>query len=317
MYKSLLPGFTAAVLLATAAAAHVTLEVAQANPSSTYKAVLRVGHGCDGQPTIRLRIQIPEGVVAVKPMPKPGWTLDLVKGPYATSYTVFGEALNEGVKEIVWSGSLPDEFYDEFVFQARITEAFKPGSTVYFPTTQECASTVERWVEIPADGQDTHALKSPAPGLRIIAATATAPMTPSAFTVGSITVEAPWSRATPGGVKIGVGYMRIVNHGAEPDRLVAGTVAVASRFELHESSDVGGVASMRPVEGGLIIPAGGSVELKPGGFHAMLVDLKQPLKEGDVIRGTLVFEKAGTVAIEYTVGGIGAQSAAAEHQHHH
>jgi len=111
--------------------------------------------------------------------------------------------------------------------------------------------------------------------------------------------------------------MRIVNRGAEPDRLIGGTTNVAGRFELHESSNVDGVARMAPLANGLVIRPGESVELKPGGTHAMLSDLKRPLKEGDVISGTLVFEKAGRVPVEYRVGGIGAQSAAGQHHHQH
>ena len=135
------------------------------------------------------------------------------------------------------------------------------------------------------------------------------------YQAGPLVIEAPWSRATPGGIRVGSGYMRIVNRGAEPDRLIGGTAEVAARVEVHESSTADNVARMRLVEGGLVIPPGETVELKPGGLHAMLVDLKRPLKQGEVIKGTLVFEKAGTVAIEYRVGGIGAQSAGGHHHH--
>ena len=133
------------------------------------------------------------------------------------------------------------------------------------------------------------------------------------YRAGSLVIETPWSRATPGGAKVGGGYMRIVNRGAEPDRLIGGTVTVAARVEVHESSTVDGVARMRPVEGGVLIRPGETVELKPGGLHAMLVDLRRSLKEGETIKGTLVFEKAGTVAIEYRVAGIGAHSAGGHH----
>ncbi len=136
------------------------------------------------------------------------------------------------------------------------------------------------------------------------------------YRAGSLQIEAPWSRATPGGAKVGSGYMRIVNRGSEPDRLIGGTADTAARVEVHESSTVNGVARMRPVEGGLVIKPGETVELKPGGLHAMLVDLKRPLKEGETIKGTLEFEKAGTVAIEYRVSGIGAQSAGGVDHHH-
>jgi copper(I)-binding protein len=135
------------------------------------------------------------------------------------------------------------------------------------------------------------------------------------FQAGSLVIEAPWSRATPGGAKVGGGYMRIVNRGGAPDRLIGGTTAVAGGFELHETSNVDGIARMRPVEGGLVIPPGGTVELKPGATHFMLVDLKRPLKQGETIAGTLVFEKAGSVSVTYQVGAVGAQSAGG-HGHH-
>ena len=139
------------------------------------------------------------------------------------------------------------------------------------------------------------------------------------YRAGTLVIEGPWSRATPGGATVGGGYMRIVNRGSEPDRLVGGTAAVAARVEVHESSTVDGVARMGPVDGGLVIKPGETVELKPGGLHAMLVDLTRPLKEGEMVKGTLVFEKAGAVAIEYRVAGVGARSAgsASGHHHHH
>jgi uncharacterized protein YcnI len=162
---------TAALAITTTGAfAHATFEKAEAQQGAGYKAVLRVPHGCNGEATLKVRIQIPEGVIAVKPMPKAGWTLETVKGPYEKEYDYFGSKLTEGVKEIIWTGELPDEFYDEFVFNARITDAFPVGSMVYFPTVQECANGAERWIEIPAEGQDPHDLEGPAPGVKIIEA---------------------------------------------------------------------------------------------------------------------------------------------------
>lgn len=156
--------------LAPAALAHVTLEVPGAAQGTTYKAVLRVGHGCDGAATVAVRVQIPEGVIAVKPMPKPGWTLATTTGAYARSYDDHGRPITEGVKEIVWSGgTLPDDWYDEFIFRARLTDALEPGSTIHFPVTQDCTKGTAAWTEIPAPGQDAHALPYPAPGLRITA----------------------------------------------------------------------------------------------------------------------------------------------------
>ena len=76
----------------------------------------------------------------------------------------------------------------------------------------------------------------------------------------------------------------------------------------------GDVMRMKPVEGGLEIGPGATVELKPGGYHLMFMDLKQPLKEGETIKGTLVFEKAGSVAVEYAVRGMSG-AASSEHKH--
>lgn len=161
----------AALLIAAPAAAlaHVTLEASQATASSTYKAVLRVPHGCAGAATLKVRVQIPEGFIAVKPMPKAGWTLDLVKGKYQNSYDLWGAKVTEGVKEIAWSGNLPDDYYEEFVFRGTLTSAFAAGTTVYFPVVQECeGGKVERWIEIPAEGKTSDDYEFPAPGLNII-----------------------------------------------------------------------------------------------------------------------------------------------------
>jgi periplasmic copper chaperone A len=138
------------------------------------------------------------------------------------------------------------------------------------------------------------------------------------YRAGPIVVETPWSRATPGGATVAGGYMRITNTGPEPDRLVGGSTVAAARFEVHRSTVADGVARMEPVTGGLEIGPGQTVELKPGTMHAMFVDLRQGLKPGEAVKGTLVFEKAGTVTIEYRVGGIGAQTAPAANarQHH-
>ena len=149
------------------AAAHVTLETTKAPADGSYKAVLRVPHGCDGRPTTGLRVRIPEGMIAVKPMPKPGWQLNTVRGRYEHPYDYEGSRLTEGVKEIDWSGGeLPDDFYDEFVFVGRLTD-FAPGTVLSFPTVQECKGAVQRWIEIPAPGQDPDELEAPAPQLTI------------------------------------------------------------------------------------------------------------------------------------------------------
>ena len=310
-------GATALTLLSVQGAfAHASLGVPQGSPNSSYRGVVRITHGCDGSPTTRVKVTIPEGVIGARPMPKPGWSLSMAKGPYARSYPYLEGSLAEGVKEIVWSGgSLPEDQFDEFVFTARITDAFRPGDTVYFPVDQDCERGGHRWAEVPTDGHDAHALKEPAPSVKLVAAQP-APGAAATIVAGSLTIASPWLRATPGGAKVGGGYLRITNTGKHPDRLISASIPQAGRGEVHAMTQEGGVAKMAPVEGGLVIPPGGTVELKPGGYHLMFMDLAAGLKEGESVPGVLVFEKAGRVEVSFPVGGIGASGPGmAGHQH--
>jgi uncharacterized protein YcnI len=129
-----------------------------------------VPHGCSGSPTVKIRVQIPEGVIAVKPMPKAGWNVDVVEGQYASEYDYHGNKLSAGAKEVVWSGGkLLDHNYDEFVISSFLTDGLKPNTTVYFPVVQDCEKGVSRWIEIPAVGEGhSHESKSPAPGVQLL-----------------------------------------------------------------------------------------------------------------------------------------------------
>jgi copper(I)-binding protein len=127
------------------------------------------------------------------------------------------------------------------------------------------------------------------------------------FSAGNLMIDHPWSRATPAGAKIAVGYMVIMNHGADPDRLVGGSSS-AGPVEVHEMAMKDGVMTMRPVNGGLQIEPGKSVTLAPGGNHLMFTDVKAPLKQGDKLKATLEFAKAGKVEVTFDVQSIGAQS---------
>jgi copper(I)-binding protein len=132
-------------------------------------------------------------------------------------------------------------------------------------------------------------------------------------TVGSIEVTAPWARATPKGSRVGGGYVTIKNVGTVPDRLVGGSLIVAGKVEVHEMKTEGNVMKMRTLENGLEIKPGETVALKPGSTHLMFMDLKQPLVQGDQVKGTLVFEKAGTVEVEFNVKEIGAPASGSHH----
>lgn len=158
----------AVVLTAVPAFAHVTLEVPQAAVGSTYKAVLRIPHGCGTEATNAVRVQISEGFYNVKPMPKAGWTLETVTGPYAQPYDNHGTQLTEGVTEIVWSGGdLPNEWYDEFVFRGTFAGTLEPGN-FYFPTIQQCANGEEAWIDVSGDEN----ADMPAPSVELVPATA-------------------------------------------------------------------------------------------------------------------------------------------------
>jgi len=153
--------------MALATHAHITLETREAPAASYYKAVFKVGHGCDGQPTNRIRVQLPAGVGSVKTMLKPGWKTQVVREKLATPVKDnHGNTITDAPKEVIWSGGrLADENYDEFVMQILLPDA-APGD-LYFPVVQECVKGVHRWIEIPEAGRNER-LREPAPKLRLL-----------------------------------------------------------------------------------------------------------------------------------------------------
>jgi copper(I)-binding protein len=137
------------------------------------------------------------------------------------------------------------------------------------------------------------------------------------YTLGNMKIGHPWARSTPKGGKVGAAYMTLTNTGTEPDRLTAGTAAIAGKVELHEVTEAGGVMKMRALPKGLEIKPGETIALKPGSFHVMLVDLKEPLVKGTKFTGTLVFEKAGSIEVEYRVEDKGSAGSEGDHGDHH
>jgi copper(I)-binding protein len=271
----------AAACFSLPAHAHVTLEKPEANAGQPYKGVLRIGHGCEGTPTTSLSIEIPAALKGVKPMPKPGWTVKAEPG------------------RLTWSGGrLLDSEYDEFVFVSQI--APEASGALAMPVVQTCEKGEQRWVEIAAAGQSARDLTYPAPILRVAASEQKAAQS------GPLRIEQAWSRATPGGASVGVGYLRVTNTGSTPDRLLGGASEVASRIETHDMKMEDGVMKMRALSQGIEIAPGATIELKPGGMHLMIVGLKQGLKAGEAISATLRFEKAGAVPVTFNVLGMGA-----------
>src|SRR4029078_6147985 len=126
------------------------------------------------------------------------------------------------------------------------------------------------------------------------------------YKAGSIEIKHPWARATPKGSEVAGGYMKLINTGKESDRLIGGSVPIAGKFEIHQMSMDRGVAKMPVQPHGIEIKPGETVELKPGSYHLMFVGLKEPFEKGKRVKGTLQFEKAGTVEVEYAVEAVGA-----------
>jgi uncharacterized protein YcnI len=167
MSKGLL--FTAAAITFLAlhpACAHVTLDRNEAPADGFFNARVNVPHGCEGSPTLKVRVRIPQGVIGVKPQPKPGWDVairrETLAQPIVESH---GRTITEVVAEVTWTGRLLDENFDQFGIHMRLPN--KPGETLYFPTVQECETGVHRWIEIPAPGKSRGDYKEPAPFLRL------------------------------------------------------------------------------------------------------------------------------------------------------
>jgi copper(I)-binding protein len=120
-------------------------------------------------------------------------------------------------------------------------------------------------------------------------------------TTAALEVRDGWAAPTPGGVDVSAGYLTIVNAAGREDRLLGATSPRAARVEVHEMSMDGGVMRMRAVEGGLVIPAGATVMLGPGGQHLMFYGVSQPFAAGERIPVTLRFAQAGDVAVELPV----------------
>jgi uncharacterized protein YcnI len=136
------------------ALAHVTLEYQVAPANARYKASFRVGHGCNGSPTRQLSVALPAGVRNAKPMPKPGWSLEV--HPTRVTWTANGR-----------EHMLADAHYDEFVLLAQMPQQ---AGTLYWPVVQLCEQGSHEWTQVPAPGQKHSELKSPAASLEVLPA---------------------------------------------------------------------------------------------------------------------------------------------------
>jgi periplasmic copper chaperone A len=126
------------------------------------------------------------------------------------------------------------------------------------------------------------------------------------YKLGTLEIVNPWTRATPASAPSGGGFLVITNTGKTADRLIAVKSQTSGKVEIHEMKMDGNVMRMRELEKGLEIPPGGTVELKPGGYHIMFMGLKAPFEKDTRVPATLVFEKAGSIDVELSVVPLGA-----------
>lgn len=335
---------TAFVTLAssTAALAHASFANQPVAVGAYVAAALQVPHGCDGKATNEVRITLPEGFISAKPMVKPGWEIEIIKGDYKNSYDNHGKPVTSGPLEIRFkNGNLPDDFYDTFVVYGKVA-AGDPATGLAFPTVQLCGADGKvAWDEIAAPGQDPHDLKSPAPVLKLAAAEADPHMAhgahaaaaagteqgahgahaghgaaaghgdhmaannPGGFEAvvqGDLELSAGFVKAMLPGQPVGGGFVTITNKGGAEDKLIGATSEQAGEIQLHEMSMQGDVMKMRQLPDGIAIPAGATVELTPGGLHMMFYKVTAPFKEGQSVHVTLKFEKAGDVEVVLPVG---------------
>ena len=169
--QRILPTLLASLaLLALTAQAHVTLEYPVASAGQNYKATFKIGHGCGASPTRVVEVDIPAGVQGAKPMPKPGWTLEVTREKLAQPYTSHGRSVSEDTTRIRWTAKteadmLQSGHYDEFVLVGTLPQR---GDKLYWPVRQLCPQGQLDWTEIPTSGQRWGDLKSPAAELELM-----------------------------------------------------------------------------------------------------------------------------------------------------
>ncbi|MDB5870393.1 MAG: hypothetical protein JWP96_2725 [Polaromonas sp.] len=277
--------------MATASFSHISLEQASAPAGSSYKAVFQVGHGCQGAATTGISVQIPAGFQGAKPSPKAGWTVSIKRDKLAKPYDSHGKQVTEDVSVVSWTAAgkdaaLPDAHFDEFMLRGKLPEA---AGQLAFKVLQTCESGRIDWSEMPAPGASAKSLKAPALLLEVTAKGQVAELTQPVRPGQPVQVKDAWVRtAVPGQQGTGA-FMTLTAKAAT--RLVGLSSPVAGVAEVHEMKMEGDVMRMRALPG-LDLPAGKPVQLKSGGFHIMLMDLKQPLPKGGTVPLTLLFKDA-------------------------
>lgn len=282
----------AALAGAAAASAHVTLPPGGASGGSDYEAAFRVGHACQGaKATTGITVRLPKGFTLADAQERKGWKLEVQKA---------------GDGEVRWTAdgaALPSSERAEFIVRGKVAAA--PGP-LYFKVLQSCDNGSADWAQLPT-GAAGEKLDFPAARLDVLA--------PG---VAAVDVKDGWVRQTVPGQSGTGAFMKLsAPSGA---RLVEVRTPVAGVAEVHEMKMEGDVMKMRAVAGGLELPARQTVELKPGGYHVMLMNLKQPIARGESVPMTLRFQDARGASTMLEVNlpvGAPAGAAAAEPAHKH
>ena len=170
----ILLGVTAAgtglLLTALPASAHVTVGEGDYHAGSYVVLPFSVPHGCDGSPTTKIRIQMPESIPTVTPTVNPNWDIELVKETLDTPIDLGeGRTLTERITEVDYTAKtpLPAEYRDVFDLSLQLPEDAK-GTTIAFPIIQQCVEGQTDWTQIPAEGQDPDELEHPAPAIAVV-----------------------------------------------------------------------------------------------------------------------------------------------------
>lgn len=255
-----------AVLTGSAASfAHVVLQPGPAVAGSTYDVAFKVGHACkDARSTTGLTVRLPRGFVLQEVPARAGWKVDVDRSGTGTVRWTADSAAQ----------ALPGDRKSEFLLRGTLPAA--PGP-LYFAVLQTCDVGSADWAQLPT-GAAGETLPFPAARLDVVAP-------------GSAPVDASgaWVRAAVPGQSGTGGFMKLA--AGVPLKLVGVATPAAGVAEVHEMKMEGDTMKMRAVPA-LELPARQIVELKPGGYHLMLMDLKQPIAAGNVIPLTLTFEDA-------------------------
>jgi len=305
-------------LLSSSVHAHAVLVDPTAQAGSNYKGAIRIGHGCEGAATTGIRIFIPAGFEGAKPQPKSGWNVSSKKAKLAQPYVSHGKTITEDVVELEWKANtkeaaLPDGSFDEFAFMSKLPE--KTGA-VWLRVLQTCEKGQNDWAEIPAAGTSTKGMKMPAALLTI----KTEGSSNVAVANANVTISDSWVRPTVAGQKATGAFMKIT--AKENSKLLSVSSPIAGVAEVHEMKMEKDVMKMAAITS-LDLPAGKAVELKPGSYHIMLMDLKSPVEKGAKLPLTLRFQdaKGGKFQVELLLDAtlptaFGQPSGAAPHHHH-